>query len=213
MMRTIDQNNSGYIERAELERGFKGLGVRIGKKDLDGILQAFDTNGDGLIAYSAPACSIECSTGCSIECSIECSFKCATECSIECSIKYFTTCSTACVTACFIEHSIECPTECSISHWQKSSRHHAGVRQERRWADRFFYNELYRMPAHMPAHMSSHMSIHIPAPMSSHMSSHMSAHMSTHMSMHMDNALQAQCSIEPLTSYGLYSYGLGAGAI
>ena len=49
MMRRLDTNGSGRLDRAELREGLRDLGVRLNDSKMDALLQEFDTNRDGRV--------------------------------------------------------------------------------------------------------------------------------------------------------------------
>lgn len=51
VMRSMDNNRSGRLDREELRWGMKDFGVELSERDLDCLMDALDVNGDGQISY------------------------------------------------------------------------------------------------------------------------------------------------------------------
>ena len=51
MMRRLDRNGDGRLDREELRGGLRGLGVLLSESEMDSVLRTFDTNRSGRIDY------------------------------------------------------------------------------------------------------------------------------------------------------------------
>lgn len=49
--RQFDQDNSGYIQAKELETVLQRMGRRLNKSEIDAMVKALDTTGDGKISF------------------------------------------------------------------------------------------------------------------------------------------------------------------
>lgn len=49
--RQFDQDNSGYIQAGEMEAVFKKLGRNLSRAEVEEVVRALDTSGDGKISF------------------------------------------------------------------------------------------------------------------------------------------------------------------
>jgi Ca2+-binding EF-hand superfamily protein len=49
--RQFDQDNSGYIQAAELENIMRKMGRRFNKSEIDAMVRSLDSSGDGQISF------------------------------------------------------------------------------------------------------------------------------------------------------------------
>ena len=51
VLERMDTNGTGFLSRAEMMRGMRGLGVRLDPSELTAVFEHFDANGDGRVSW------------------------------------------------------------------------------------------------------------------------------------------------------------------
>ena len=51
MLQRLDRNGTGTLSRQEMHRGLLGMGIRLTPIEIEAVMRALDSNGDGQVAW------------------------------------------------------------------------------------------------------------------------------------------------------------------